>query len=412
MGRIFTQRAINLSVSPTTEMAVKSRALQQAGYDVVDMSAGVPDFDTPDEIKDAASAALAAGYTKYSPIPGIPILREAIAAKLKRDNGLDYKPTEIVVSNGAKQSLANVCMAFLEPGDEAIIIGPCWPAYANMIEFAGAKSVFVPTQLENGFHIDINILANSVNSATKLIILNSPSNPSGVIYTREELEALIALIRKNPDIWILSDEIYNMILFGGVHVSPASLPYGFERTVIINGLSKAFSMTGWRVGYTAAPAPVAAILSKIQAVLTAGANSFVQHAAAFALNEMESASRMMRDSYLERRDMTVSLLRAIPKIKVHTPDATFYAFPDVSAYFGSEYNGIVIRDADDMATYLLDKGFVAIVSGVEFGTPNHIRLTFSISHDNIRKGIARIADMLEKLHRSRKEKQPCQKKVF
>ena len=397
MTAALAHRASRIKEPPTILMAVKARELRAAGHDVVNLTIGEPDFDTPDEIKQAANAALAAGQTKYSPIGGIPELRDAISAKLKRDNGLDYAPSEIVVSNGAKQAITNVCMAFLEPGDEAIVIAPFWAAYTGSIRFADATPVVVQTRAQNGFRLDLDALEAAITPKTKLILLNSPSNPSGAVYTRKELEGVIALAHKHPHLWILSDEIYEQILFDGKHTSPAALPGGFERTITVNGVSKSFAMTGWRIGYTAAPAPIAAAISKVQGMLTAGANPFAQQAAAFALKEMQGATKAMRDAYLERRDMIVTLLRAIPQVKISPPAGAFYAFPDISAYFGRGCGNRRIDSASDMADYLLDEALVSIVSGESFGDPNCIRISFAASQEEIRKGVERIGSALRKL---------------
>lgn len=393
----FARRARDISEPATLRMAAKVRALRAAGVEIVNLTIGEPDFDTPNEIKDAAKAALDAGQTKYSPVAGIPELRRAVAEKLKRDNGLDYVADEIVVANGAKQAIADCCLAFLEPGDEVVIPAPYWAAYPGMVELAGGRPVFVKTRVSEGFKLTPAALAAALTPKSKLLILNSPSNPAGAVYSRAELDPLIELVLAHPRLWILSDEIYERIDFSGHHASVATLAGAKARTVTINGVSKAFAMTGWRIGYMAAPAPVAAMLAKVQGTLTAGANPFAQAAAAYALSQAGAATERMRLAYLSRRDLVLDLLQKLPDVRVSRPDGAFYAFPDVSAYFGRSLDGRTIACSTDIADYLLDRARVSTVPGAGFGDDRCIRISTAASEAELREGLSRIAEALAAL---------------
>lgn len=384
----------------TLEMMAKTRALIAQGADIVNLTVGEPDFDTPEEIREAAKHALDAGITRYSPVPGLPDLRKAIAEKLKRDNGLDYSLEEIVVTNGAKQAISDTCLAFLEDGDEAIIPSPYWAAYPGTVEFAGARAVYADTTLRSGFKLTPEALEAALTPRSRLLFLNSPCNPTGAVYRRGELEALLKVVCAHPRLWILSDEIYERIDFSGEHVSIAALPGAKERTVTINGMSKAFAMTGWRIGYVAAPAPVARIIARAQATLTAGANPFAQTAAAFALRHAEAASRRMSEAYRHRRDLVMELLGEIPDLRISRPDGAFYAFFDVSAYFGAGTDGREIANSTDFANYLLEEAGVSTVAGAGFGDDRCIRISTAASEDMLRKGIGRIAQAMARLRSS------------
>jgi aspartate aminotransferase len=393
----LARRARDIAEPATLRMAAKVRALKAAGADIVNLTIGEPEFDTPDEIKQAAKEALDAGQTKYSPIAGIPELRQAVAEKLKRENGLDYDAEEIVVSNGAKQAIANCCMALLEPGDEVIVPAPYWAAYPSTVEFAGGRPVYVKTRVRDGFKLTPAALAGALTPRSKLLILNSPSNPAGAVYSEAELAALVEVVLAHPRLWIMSDEIYERIDFSGRQASTATLPGARARTVTINGASKAFAMTGWRIGYTAAPLPVAVVLAKIQATLTGGANPFAQAAAAYALRQAGAATERMRLAYLSRRDLVVELMQKIPDVRVSRPDGAFYAFPDVSAYYGRAADGRQIANSVDMADYFLDAVRVSTVPGSGFGDDRCIRLSTAASESELSEGVSRIAGALAAL---------------
>jgi aspartate aminotransferase len=382
---------------PTLEMMAKTRALIAQGADIVNLTVGEPDFDTPEEIREAAKRALDAGITRYSPVPGLPDLRAAIAEKLKRDNGLDYSAEEIVVTNGAKQAISDTCLAFLEEDDEAIIPSPYWAAYPGTVEFTGAKVVYADTTLRSGFKLTPETLEAAITPRSRLLFLNSPCNPTGAVYRRKELDALVEVVRAHPRLWILSDEIYERIDFTGQHVSTAAIDGAREHTVTINGMSKAFAMTGWRIGYVAAPEPVARLVARAQATLTAGANPFAQTAAAFALRHAEAASRRMSEAYRRRRDLVVELLGEIPDLRISRPDGAFYAFFDCSAYFVKGRNGREIANSNELANYLLDEAGVSTVAGAGFGDDRCIRISTAASEEMLREGVARVARALAAL---------------
>ena len=394
----LARRALDISQPAILRMAAKVRALRQAGVEIVNLTIGEPDFDTPEEIKDAAKAALDAGQTKYSPIAGIPELRQAVAEKLKNDNGLAYHAEEIVVANGAKQAITNCCMAFLEPGDEVVIPAPYWASYPSVVEFAGGRPVFVKTRVREGFKLMPEALSAALTPKSKLLFLNSPSNPAGAVYSSTELAALIGVVLAHPRLWIMSDEIYERIDFSGRHASVATLPGARARTVTVNGVSKAFAMTGWRIGYTAAPAPVSAVLAKIQGAMTSGANPFAQAAAAFALREADAATRRMSAAFRKRRDLVLERLREIPGLRISRPDGAFYAFPDVSAYYGRGVDGRMIAGSSEMADYFLDAARVSTVPGAGFGDDRCIRISTAASEAELREGLSRMARALAALH--------------
>jgi aspartate aminotransferase len=397
LSSVLARRARDIAEPATLRMAAKVRALKATGADIVNLTIGEPDFDTPDEIKQAAKKALDAGQTKYSPIAGIPELRQAVAEKLKRENGLDYDADEIVVSNGAKQAIANCCLALLEPGDEVIVPAPYWAAYPSTVEFAGGRPVYVKTRVRDGFKLTPAALAAALTPMSKLLILNSPSNPAGAVYSEAELAALVKVALAHPRLWIMSDEIYERIDFSGRHASTATLPGARARTVTINGASKAFAMTGWRIGYTAAPMPVSMVLAKIQATLTSGANPFAQVAAAYALRRAGAETKRMRVAYLSRRDLVVEFLQKVPDVRVSPPDGAFYAFPDVSAYYGRAAEGRRIANSVDMADYFLDAARVSTVPGAGFGDDRCIRLSTAASAADLREGLSRLARALAAL---------------
>jgi aspartate aminotransferase len=385
---------INAIQEPQTILMAKlSRALKAEGKDVVDLSLGEPDFATPQHICDAAKNALDSGFTKYPPVAGYPELREAICKKLKRDNNLDYTIDNIVVSTGAKQSLANVIHCLLDSGDEAIIPTPYWVSYATLVKMAGASAIFLPCGTADGFKLTAEKLKAAITSKTRLLIYSSPSNPAGSVYTKEEIEALAQVLKAYPDITVISDEIYEYINYGTGHFSMASIPHMKDRTVVVNGFAKGYAMTGWRLGYIAAPVEMAKACEKLQSQITSGANSMAQRAAIEALIGDQTPTQDMLEAYRTRRDYFIPELATIPHFKVVKPDGAFYAFVDISAYFGKEINGIKINDANDFAMLLLNNAYVTGVSGTSFGDPNCIRFSFATSIDRLEEAIVRLKKM-------------------
>lgn len=366
--------------------------MRAEGIDVISLAAGEPDFPTPDAVTEAAIAALHAGFTKYTPTPGIPELRKVISEKLHRENQVSVKPEQVVVSSGAKQSLFNSCTVLLDPGDEVILIAPYWMTYAEQVRLAGGVPVKVQTTSETGFVPDIEQIREVVTSRTKAIMLNSPSNPTGAVFPRQLLKEIAALALRN-ELWVISDEIYEKLIYGEQHVSIASLGAEIaERTITINGCSKSFAMTGWRIGFAAAPLPVAKAMSNFQDQVTSNANSIAQKAAVKAFTLGEGPVEQMRSEYEIRRDMVVDLLREIPDVSVVTPKGAFYVMPNIAAYLGGR-----IKDDLELAEYLLEEGRVATVPGSVFEGHGHIRISYAASRDNLRNGIGRISEALQKL---------------
>lgn len=388
---LLTARSAAADEGAITRMAQKSRDLKARGQDVVSLTIGEPDFDTPENIQRAATAAMAAGFTHYSPIAGIPELRAALAKKLMAENGLAYAPSEIVVANGAKQAIANAVLSLVEPGDEVIMLAPFWVSYEITVRFAGGTPVVLLAGVEEDYKVPAARIAAAVTPKTKLLILNSPCNPTGALWTRAEIEAIAALVRAHPRLMVLSDEIYEYILFDGEMVSIGALPEMLERTVTVNGFSKGFAMTGWRLGYAAAAEPVARAMARLQSALTAGANQFVQRAAIAALEGPRQAVEEMRRRYKARRDMVVAGLRTIPGVRIAAIPATFYAFPDVSALLGKKSGNHVLDTSDRLCDWLLDEHGVATVPGSAFGAPGSIRLSFATGEADIEKALARLA---------------------
>lgn len=397
ISKRLSDRVLQMNESATLKMSQKARELKALGHEVISLSVGEPDFDTPEYIKAAAAAALKAGKTKYTPVPGIPALRSAISQKLKKDNHLEYTPDQIVVSNGAKQSIANACLALLNPGDEAIILTPYWVSYIEIVKLAGAIPVSVAASIEENFKVTPSRLEAAITDRTRVLLYSSPSNPTGSMYSREELEGLAAVLRKYPDIIVISDEIYEYINFGEPHVSIGSLEGMLERTVTINGFSKGYAMTGWRLGYLAAPKWIAQACSKIQGQTTSGANSFSQEAAVTALLQESGDMEKMRAVFEKRKELVVQKLRDIPGVKVPDPSGAFYIFPDISAFFGRSCNGQMIGSADDFVEYLLTEAHVATVSGAAFGDDHCFRISYAASEEELNKALDRIKTALEKL---------------
>ncbi len=390
MANQLSDRINALPVSQTLAMAAKARELQMQGVDIISLSLGEPDFHTPDFIKEAAKSAIDENYNSYTPVNGYQDLREAIARKFKRDNGLDYKASQIVVSTGAKQSLANVVMVLLNPGDEAILPAPYWVSYEALIQLAEGVAVPVATGVEQDFKITPAQLEQAITPKTKLIFFNSPSNPSGTVYSEAELRALAAVLEKYPQVYIIADEIYEHILYEGKNFSMAAIPSMYERTITVNGLSKSFAMTGWRLGYIGAPEWIAKACTKMQGQITSGANCIAQRTAITALEAPVSKIQYMIDAFKVRRDLVYKLLQEIPGFITKLPPGAFYFFPDVSAYFGKTLQGVKINNATDMSMFLLEKAHVATVTGDAFGAPNCIRLSYATSNDELIEAMRRI----------------------
>ncbi len=394
----ISPRVKALAVSQTLAMSQKSAELKAQGIDIINLSVGEPDFYTPDHIKQAGIKAIEENYSFYSPVPGYMSLRKAIADKLSRENGLSFEPAQIVVGNGAKHSLCNVIMATVAPGDEVIIPTPAWVSYVEMVKLAEGKSVLVPTGLEQNFKITPAQLEASITPRTTAIILCSPSNPTGSVYTREELQGLVDVLARYPQVLVIADEIYEHINYtGGDFVSLASFPEIADRTVVINGVSKAYAMTGWRIGYCAAPLEIAKAVTKLQGQFTSGASSIAQKAAEAAYTGPQDCVEEMRRAFERRRDLVVRLAREIPGLGVNEPQGAFYLFPEVSAYIGRSFGDRVIKDSGDLAMYLLDEAHVATVDGAAFCAPGYIRLSYATSDENIVEAMRRIAAALAKL---------------
>jgi aspartate aminotransferase len=382
---------------PIIRMSQRARELRAGGMDVVSLTLGEPDFDTPENIQAAATQAMKAGLTHYSPVMGVPELRAALARKLKAENGLDYGPNDICVANGAKQAIANALLSIIGEGDEVIMLAPFWVSYEITVRFAGGTPVVLHAGVEENYKVPPRRIAEAITPRTKLIVLNSPSNPTGAVWTRAELEALAEIVTSHPRLMVLSDEIYEYIIFGGEMVSIGGLPGMRERTITVNGFSKGFAMTGWRLGYAAAPAPIAKAMSRMQSAISAGANQFVQRAAISALEGPRDEVERMRREYQKRRDMVLAGLRAIPGVRIGDIPATFYAFPDVSGLLGRTAGNHVIDTTDQLCDWLLEQHGVATVPGIAFGAPGSIRLSFACSEAEIEKAMSRMQKALREL---------------
>lgn len=395
MEKFLSKRINQMVLSPTLAMAAKTRELKAQGKDIIGLSLGEPDFNIPEIIKQAAIEAINQNYSKYSPIDGFLELREAICEKFERDNQLIYKPSQIVVSTGAKQSLANAALVMLNEGDEVILPAPYWVSYSEIIKIAQGVPVEVPTTIENNFKITPEQLEKAITPKTKMIWFNSPSNPSGAVYTKQELENLAVVLRKYPNIFIVSDEIYEYINFTETYTSIAQIDGLYNRTITINGVSKAFAMTGWRIGYLAAPEWIAKACYKIQGQITSGANTIAQRATIAALKTPITTFQYMKDEFRKRRDIVVNLLREVKGFKVYEPQGAFYVFPDISYFFGKILRGREINTASDFALYLLEEAGVATVTGEAFGDKNCIRLSYATSEKDLREAICRIKNAVE-----------------
>ncbi len=394
---ILSTRIQNLSESQTIKMAKLGRELSAKGIDVINLSFGEPDFNTPQYIKDAAKEAMDQNYTYYTPVSGYPELRKAIAEKLKRENNLDYNFDEIVVSTGAKQALANAIMCLVNPGDEVIVPTPYWVSYSEMIKLAEGETVLIKTTLENNFKLTPIQLEAAITPKTKVFMFSSPCNPSGSVYSRTELEGLVKVFEKYPQIYILSDEIYEHINFVDKHESIAQFAGVKDRTIIINGFSKAFAMTGWRIGYSASNKEIATAADKLQGQITSGTCSITQRAGIAACNGGLESVNQMKNAFYKRRNIVHKMLSEIPGVKTNLPEGAFYFFPDVSAYFGKTDGKTTIKDAMDLSIYILNEAHVSTVSGDGFGADECIRISYAASEEKLVEAVTRISDALAKL---------------
>jgi len=394
----LSDRINKISESQTIAMARKSRELKANGIDIISLSLGEPDFNTPDVIKEAAKKAIDDNFSYYTHVSGYLELREAICKKFKRDNGLDYSPDEIVVSTGAKQSIANAVLCIVNPGDEVIIPAPFWVSYLEILKLAEGKPVMIDTTIESDFKMSPEQLEKSITSKTRLIMLSTPCNPTGSVYNREELKALAQVIIKYPELFIISDEIYEHINFIGGHQSFAQFDFIKERVITINGVSKGFAMTGWRGGIMAAPKWIAQACDKIQGQFTSATSSITQKAMHKAMElDFNTYIKPMRDAFLKRRDLVLRLMREIPGLKTNVPQGAFYVYPEVSYYFGKKYKEYLILNATDLTLYLLDEGHLALVPGAAFGEDRYIRFSYATNEENLIEALKRMKDALSKL---------------
>lgn len=392
----FSDRLERLSYSQTFVMSNKAREMKASGIDVISLTLGEPDFDVPQNIKKAAQEAIDQNFSHYSPVPGFLDLREAICEKLQRDNELDFKPSQICVSNGAKQAIVNVLGALLNDGDEVILPVPYWVSYDEMVKLMGGKSVFIKTSYENDFKMTAEQLEEAITPNTKVLLYSSPCNPSGSYYTYDELKALAKVIEKHPHLVVISDEIYEYINYETSHKSIAVFPEIKDQVVVINGMSKGYAMTGWRLGYSAAPQWLAGALDKIQGQMTSGANTIAQRAAITALKTNPKEYHYMIEAFKSRRDLVYDRMKSIPGFKVLLPKSAFYFYPDISFYLGKTLNGTKINDADDFAMFLLENAHVGCVGGVSFGSPECVRFSYAASESDLKKAMDRISTTLEK----------------
>ena len=393
----LSSRSNRIKTSSTIEMAKLSRKLISDGKDIINMSMGMPDFNTPDHIKDAGINAINDNFTFYPPVAGYPELKEAIVNKFKRENNLDFSTENIVVSPGAKLSVANVLLSILDKEDEILIPAPYWVSYTGIVNLVGAKEVIIKTSIENDFKVLPENLEKNINSHTKAIIFSSPCNPTGSIYNKNDLAKIIDVLKRYPEIIVISDEIYEHILFDEEHISIASYEELKDRTVVINGVSKGYAMTGWRIGYIGAPKIIAASCEKIQGQLTSGACSIAQRAAIEALNGPMKTTTEMCKAFKKRKELMISYLKKIPGLKTNDPKGAFYIFPDISHFFGLSYNGQIINNSENLCKYLLMEAEIGVVSGTSFGSPDNIRLAYAISEENIHKAMQRMTNALNKL---------------
>ena len=397
---ILSERVLRMSESATIKMAQMARDLRAEGKDIISLSLGEPDFDTPNHIKDAAKTALDNGFTKYTPVPGLTELRAAISRKFKRDNQLDYGINDITVSNGAKQAIANICLALINPGDEVILFSPYWVTYYEIVKMAGGIPVRVKAGIEQDFKVSAAQLENEISHKTQLIIFSNPCNPTGSVYNKDELAAIADVVAKHDQIIVIADEIYEYITFGKPHISLASFVKIKGQVATVNGFSKGFAMTGWRLGYMGGPSWLVKACNKIQGQFTSGANAFAQRAAADALDANMSPTLTMRKEFELRKNLVRDGLKSIPGFKVNDPEGAFYFFPDISSYFGSTYKGLTIKNADDFSEFILKEALVAVVTGSAFGDLDCIRISYATSQDVLTEALRRIKEAVGKLRKS------------
>lgn len=393
----LSDRIKSLAVSQTLAMAQKSRELREKGLDIISLSLGEPDFNTPDYIKEAAKHAIDLNFTKYPPVPGYGDLREAISKKFREENGLNYSCEQIVVSAGGKHSLINVILSIVNPGDEVILLAPYWVSYPDQVILAGGKPVVINALLENDFKISPEQLEGAITEKTRLVIFNSPSNPTGMAYTREEMEKIARVIEKHQGLFVISDEIYEHILFTGEHVSMASFDFICDRVITVNGVSKSYAMTGWRIGFIGAPLWIAKACNKLQGQFTSGVCSIAQRAALAAIEGPFDDRKSMREAFHRRRDLICGLLGEIEGLKIRVPQGAFYVMPDISYYLGRRDGDTIIKTSDDLALFLLDRAQVAVVGGDAFGAPGCIRISYATSDDLLVEAARRIKEALQKL---------------
>lgn len=390
-------RLNRISEPQTIRMAKLSRELKAKGINIIDLSIGEPDFRTPDHIIEAATKAMYDGFTKYPPVAGFPELRQAICRKLERDNGLSYAPEETLISTGAKQCLANLVLSLVNPGDEVIIPTPYWVTYSALVDLAEGRPVFIPCTIATDFKLSPERLEAAITSRTRMFIFSSPCNPTGTVYTREELAALAEVFERHPQILVVSDEIYEYINFSGRHESIAQFPALREQVVVVNGFSKGFAMTGWRLGYMAGPRTIVQACEKIQAQFTSGANSIAQRAAITALDSDLAPTWHMRDAFRQRRDFVIKALQSMPGVQINVPEGAFYAFPDIRAFIGRTDGDVTIHNDEDLSMYLLHKANIATVNGGAFGNPDCIRISFATSMENLEAAMERMATAFQNL---------------
>ncbi len=394
MKEFLTDKINNLPPSATLSMAAKARELKNNGIDIIGLSLGEPDFNTPDFIKNSAIDAINQNYNSYSPVDGYSELKEAICKKFKRDNKITYNPDQIVVSTGAKQSIANVIQALIKPGEEVILLAPFWVSYSAIVLMADGIPKILESDISNDFKVTAKQINDSISEKTKMVIINSPNNPSGSVYNKDELNEIASVLRNHPDIFILSDEIYEHINYGSEHVSFASIEGMYDRTITVNGIAKAFAMTGWRIGYLGAPVWIAKACTKLQGQVTSGANCIAQRATIEAITQSPNKINYMVQEFEQRKDLIIKLLSKIKGFKLNNPDGAFYIFPDISYYFGRKIGDITIKNASDFAIVILEKAHVATVTGDAFGSPKNIRISYAASKENIILAVNRIKDLL------------------
>lgn len=386
----FTTRLNRIKESLTIGMAKKARELKAQGKDVISLSLGEPDFDTPQHIKDAAIHAIDSGKTKYTPVGGIPELKSAICSKFQNDYNLEVTPANVMVSTGAKQCIMNAILSLVDHGEEVIIPLPYWVSYSEMVNFAGGKSVFIPSKFEEGFAIDIEAMERSINDKTRVILFSSPNNPAGSSLSYDQLKQIADIVKKHPKITVISDEIYEHITFDGEHTTISQFDGISDQLIIVNGVSKGFAMTGWRIGYMVGPKELISACDKLQGQFTSGANSIAQWAAAEAISGDMKPTQNMLNTFRKRRDMMVELLSEIPGVETDTPKGAFYLFPKVSSFYGKEFGGRTINDSLDFCDYILNTALVSLVPGVAFGMDEHVRISYASSEEELREAMKRI----------------------